>query len=205
VSGQHASALSAADAVREIACQQILQRDASVYSVQWMDFPSRYAQLIGAPQLLERYLRLVREFTFSIIRPVVSAEGIEFRLFGSSLAVLSFAAPTRVCGPLSEELHLFINGGLLVQARQCDRGQFSFLVERGEGDLRVTVQLSDYCPLLLGNSKPSRLRRLFYRLTQAYLHRMVTVKFLSCVYRELTGEQIRPRVNKVWVREGQET
>lgn len=196
--------VKAKEGVKEIACQQILLQDASVYSVQWLVFPERYAHLITAPLLLERYLKLVRDCTFSLIRPVAGAGGIEFRLLASSLALLSFAPPQRVFGEDREEVHLVINGGLLVQARECDRGMFSFSAEKAEGGMRVTVQLSDYCPLLLGSRTPSRLRRLLYRFTQAYIHKRVTVRYLSTLYEELTGGEIRTRVKKVRVKEGRD-
>ena len=190
--------------VKGIACQQILQQDASVYSVQWMDFSKGHAQSIGAPQLLERYLKLARAFTFSVVRPVAGPEGVQFRLFDSSFALLKFAPPKQVSGPRREEVHLHIRGGLLVQARERDCGRLSFMVERGDAGVRITLQLADYFPLLLGSRKPSRLRTLFFRHTQAYMHRAVAIKFLSCLHKELTGERIRPLVDKVWVREGEE-
>jgi hypothetical protein len=194
----------AKEAVKEIACQQVLLQDASVFSIQSLVFPERYAHLLTAPLLLERYLKLVRDWTFSTIRPVAGVEGIQFRLVASSLAFLSFAPPRHVYRQEREEVHLRINGGVLVQARELDKGMFSFFAERAEGGLRVTVQISDYRPLLLGGESPSRLRRLFYKLTQAYIHKVLTVKYLSSLYRELTGEEVLPGLKKVRVREGEE-
>lgn len=193
------------DGTVEVACQQILLQDASVYSVQWLVLPERYAHLVSAQLLLDRYLKLVRESTFSLIRPVRSTQGVRFRLFASSLSLLSFAPVEHLLGERSESVQLRINGGLLVQAGECSRGMLSLLTEREEGGLRVTVQLSDYCPLLLGSARPSLLRRLFYRITQAYIHQAVTVRFLSDLYRELTGEKVRACVKKVRVKEGRDT
>ena len=49
-----------------------------------------------------------------------------------------------------------------------------------------------------------RMRRLLYQLTQAYFHKVVTVRYLSSLYRELTGVKPRAGVKKVQVREGTE-
>jgi len=191
--------------VKEVACQQILERDASVYSVQWLVIPDPYARQITAQLLLDRYLKLVRDWTFTLIRPRVAADGVQFRLLATSLALLSFGPPEYPAGEEDGEVHLRINGGLLVQPRECNRGLFSLYAAReGEG-ARVTVQLSDYCPLLLGSARPSLVRRLLYRMTQAYLHKVVTVRYLADLYRELTGEKVSLRLIKVQVREGKET
>ena len=190
--------------VHEIACQQVLTRDSCVYSVQWLSFPESCAQQLTPPLLLDRYLKLVKDWTCSVIRPVVGPEGVHFRLFSSPISMLSFAPASHLFAEQREEVRLAINGGLLLQAGEGDRGRFSFFTERSEGSLRVAVQISDYRPLLLGNGTPSRLRRLCYRFTQSHIHKAMTVSFLSSLYRELTGERIRPLVRKVRVREGQE-
>ena len=189
----------------EVACQQILLDDASVYSVQWLDLPPRYATQLPASMLLERYLDFVREWTGHLVRPAVTGDGVEFRLLASSVALLSFSTPQLFATEGGEEIRLGICGGVLAQAGECDRGSFSLRRIDGEGAVRVMVQLSDYFPLLLGSRTPSPARRLLYRFTQAYLHKVVTVKYLSRLHRELTGVELRTVVKKVQVREGIET
>jgi hypothetical protein len=188
----------------EIACQQILLQDSSVYSIQWLVIPTPHAAGVTAPFLLDRYLSHIRRYTHSIIRPETSAGGIEFRLCGSAASVLSFAPPEFAAMAGSTAVHLRIAGGMLVQADECDRGKLSLLAEGIAGGIRITIQLSDYCPLLLGSRKPSRPRKLFYRLTQAYIHKAVTIKFLARLYRELAGEEIRVRLKKATVHGGEE-
>lgn len=188
---------------REVACQQILEPDASVYSVQWLVLPDPLLRPVTPRFLFERYLRLVQDWTFSLIRPAQNEEGVQFRLLGSRIALLSFQPPEYPKG--EREVHLRINGGILVQPKECDRGLFSLFAEPEPGGVRVTVRLSDYCPLLLGSARPSLLRRQLYRLTQAYLHKIVTVRYLAELYRELTGEKVRLKVQKVRVRQGKET
>ncbi len=183
--------------VEEIACQQVLSEDSSVYSIQWMTLPARHAGTITPEQLLERYLAHVRRFTLSLVRPVRSAEGIDFRLLATRLNLLSFVAPLAGGGGMSSSTTLRISGGYLVQPRECGRGELSFITEpHGEG-IKVVVRLADYCPLLLGSRRPSRSRKLLYRLTQALLHKIVTVRFLVRLYHELEGHGRRVRVVRV--------
>jgi hypothetical protein len=66
----------------------------------------------------------------------------------------------------------------------------------------VSLQLSEYCPLILGSSTPSPLRRWLYRLTQAAIHRLVTIRFLMLLYRDLAGSAAPAQVVNVNVREG---
>lgn len=188
----------------EIACQQILLPDASVYSVQWIDLPGRFGSRTNPPYLLQHYFRVVRNCTLGLVRPAVDADGVHFRLLFTRFPLLSFAPVRFEEGQGGEAVHLYISGGFLVQPGECDRGMFSLLsASHGDG-VRITVQLSDYCPLLLGSSTPSTFRRLFYGLTQSFLHKVVTVRYLSSLYKELTGEKLRAGVRKVRVREGTE-
>lgn len=186
----------------EIACQQILLTDASVYSVQWLEIPARYAAGVSAPLLLDHYFRTIRGCTCQLIRPVIDDTGVHFRLLTTSFALLSFSPAEFSADGSGEAVNLSISGGLLVQAGECDRGSFSIICQPGQDLVRITVQLSDFCPLLLGSRSPSRIRKLLYRLTQAYIHKVVTVSYLSSLYRKLTGLKIRARVKKVQVREG---
>ena len=188
----------------EVAYQQILLPDASVYSVQWLDVPAQYASRITTPLLLELYFDVVRECTCQLIRPTVTAQGVQFRLVGTSLALLSFFPAQLHAGQGGGAVHLCICGGLFVWSGECDRGTLSLLFEAREAaEVRVTVQLSEYYPLLLGRT-PSTMRKLLYRLTQGCLHKVVTIGFLSRLYRELTGVKVRARVKKVQISEGEE-
>lgn len=188
---------------QEIACQQVLMEDSSVFSVQWTTVPERLAADVTPDFLLDRYLAYIRRFTVSLIRPRVMADGVEFRLLGLPVSLISMTAPVRRTGAGGASLSLAICGGLLVQADQCDRGDLSFLVEEVDGGVRLTLRLADFCPLLLGSPSPSRVRKLVYRFTQAYIHKVVTVRFLARIYRELTGGAACVKVVPVRVREGQ--
>lgn len=189
---------------KEIACQQVLMEDSSVFSVQWTTVPAAQRERLSADFLLERYLAYIRRFTFTLIRPVVTAEGIAFCLAGTGRSLILFDPPVRQEHPGQESLTLHICGGFLVQADQCHRGELSFILEDGAEGVRLILRLADYCPLLLGNGKPSRLRKWLYRFTQAYIHKVVTVRFLARVYGELAGAGGCVRVVRVRVREGEE-
>jgi hypothetical protein len=183
---------------QEIGCQQVLVEDSSVFSVQWSLFPARMAAGLTPRHLLDRYLDHIRRATLSTIRPFVSADGIEFRLLGSRLNLISFLPPEKGDGSVT----LRICGGLLVQRHQCNRGELQFSVASAPEGVKVSLQLSDYCPLILGSSAPSTLRRWLYRLTQAAIHRLVTIRFLVMLYRDLAGSSAPVRVVKINVRNG---
>ncbi len=191
-------------AEQEIACQQVLMEDSSVFSVQWMTVSERLGAGVTSNLLFDRYLAYIRRFTLSLIRPQVMADGVEFRLLGLPVSLISFTAPVRRNEERGESLSLAICGGVLVQSDQCDRGDLSFLVEEADGGVRLTLRLTDFCPLLLGSASPSRVRKLLYRFTQAYIHKVVTVRFLARLYRELAGGSACVRVVPVRVRRGQE-
>lgn len=172
--------------------------DASVFSVQWTDLPAAVAGALSAEELLGRYLDYIHICTVTLIRPVILESGIEFRLIGTGLSLISFLPP--VYDDVSATLR--ICGGFLVQPRRCDRGELRFGVEHLPGCVRVSLQLSDFCPLILGNRSPSLIRFWLYRATQAAIHRLVTVRFLSMLYHELAGPSAGVRIVKVAVREG---
>lgn len=185
----------------KIACQQVLLEDSSVFSTQWSVYSAEIAGGLTAEKVMNLYLNYVRSFTFSIVRPFMSESGIEFRLLNTELSLISFL-PYVV---EHEALVLRIRGGALVQPGQCSRGQLRFEVSSINEGVKVGLELSEYCPLILGNSSPSYLRRLVYRLTQAAIHRLVTVRFLALLYRELAGKRAPVRVISVKTREGRPT
>jgi hypothetical protein len=188
-----------------IACQQVLLHDASVFSIQWLDFPPACAAELTPARLLERYLRHVRRFTLSLVRPAVLPTGVELRLLVAGPSLISFAPPLFRTEGEHASVTLDICGGVLVQPNQCDRGELALIREETATGIRVAVQLSDYCPLLLGSTRPSWLHRWLYRLTQAYLHKMVTLRFLARLYREVAPGARRFRIVKVQVQDGTET
>ncbi len=184
---------------QQIACQQVLLEDSSIFSVQWSLFPAEIACDLTPVILLERYLGYLRSATWSVIRPAIAESGIEFRLLGYQKApLISFLPAVRE----GDDLVIRICGGLLVQRRQCHRGQVRFGVETMAGGVKVSLQLSDYCPLLLGSSRPSLLRRWLYRLTQAAIHRLVTIRFLAQLYHDLSGLKVPVQVVAVQERQG---
>jgi len=97
---------------------------------------------------------------------------------------------------------LRICGGLLVQPGQRDRSEYRFGLEPLPEGVRVSLRLSEFRPLILGSRPPSRVRFWLYRLTQAAIHRLVTVRFLILLYRELTGSLAKVRIINISVCEG---
>jgi hypothetical protein len=183
---------------QEIFCQQVLIEDSSVFSVQWTTLPTKIADTLSAENVLNRYLGYIRSCTFSLIRPLKLESGIEFRLLGSNWSLINFYPASRD----GDSSTLRICGGLLVQPRQCERGEFRFSVDRVPEGVRIALQLSEFCPLILGSHSPSLIRFWLYRLTQAAIHRLVTVRFLKLLYRELAGSAAVVKLIKVSVRSG---
>lgn len=172
--------------------------DASIFSVQWTDIPVTIAGTLSAEQLLSKYIGYIRKCTLALIRPKVLESGIEFRLLWTGISLISFLPPVKSEGFAT----LHICGGFLIQPHQCDRGKFRFGVEHLPGSIRVSLQLSDFCPLILGNHSPSLIRFWLYSFTQAAIHRLVTVRFLSMLYHELAGPSAGVRVVNVAVKSG---
>lgn len=183
---------------QEIACQQVLIEDGSVFSAQWTVLPVAIAAGLSPQNLLERYLAYIRKCTFSIIRPLVVQTGLEFRLLNTRWSLISFLPPQAG----TDSATLRICGGLLVQPRQCDRGELRFGLETLPEGVRASLRLSEFCPLILGSPSPSALRFWLYRLTQAAIHRRVTVRFLAQLCRELAGASAKVEVVNVSICDG---
>ena len=105
--------------VQEIACQQVLVEDSSVFSIQWSLFPESVAAGLTAEDLVARYLEYVRQFTATFIRPEILPEGIRFRLLSSRLSVITFNPLVLHSDNSSSSAVLHVNGGILVQPREC--------------------------------------------------------------------------------------
>ncbi|QSV46845.1 hypothetical protein [Geobacter benzoatilyticus] len=187
-------------AEQEIACQQVLTEDFSVFSIQWMTISQSLAAGVSPDLLLDRYLSFIRRFTRSLVRPQVTAGGVEFRVLWLPVSLISFMAPVRQRDEQGESLSLVIRGGALVRT---GGGDLSFLVGKDNGGVRLTLRLAGSRPRLLG-STPSSIRKLFYRFTQAYIHRVATVRFLAGVHGELAGVPACVRIVPVNVMHGEE-
>jgi hypothetical protein len=185
---------------QEIACQQVLAEDSSVFSIQWSVFPHSLAACLSPEILLKRYLEYIRSCTASVIRPTITAEGLEFRLFSFRTSLISFLPPVR--DDFSRCSILRICGGVLVQPRQCRRGELRFITEDTADGIKVSLQLSDFFPIILGGPAPCFVRRWLYRRTQAFIHRLVTIRFLILLYRELAGVAAPVRLISAHVRDG---
>jgi len=189
----------------KIAFQQILEADHSVFSIQTVVIPPGRSGELTADLLFKFYCDYIERFTFGLIRTEESPDGSEFRLAGTTLALIKFAPRVSTESGTIQKTTLRIAGGLLVQPEECDRGQLDFMVEAVASGTRATLKLSDYCPLILGSRQPSIVRRWLYRLTQAYLHKIVTVRFLAMVYRKITGQRLTKDLVRIAVRQGKDT
>jgi hypothetical protein len=171
-----------------------LLQDASVWSVQTVTFPAGPATAITPRLLLELYLEHIRRFTLGLVRPSMEEGGVHFSLPGGKIRLISFTPPETE----NDSLTLRICGGLLVQRDNCTRGELIFSVTpEADGGATASLCLADYCPLILGDSQPSALRKWLYRFTQAAIHKLVTIRFLARVYRRYCGSGSCIRVVQV--------
>jgi hypothetical protein len=182
---------------QEIICQQVLADDQSVQSAQWTTIPAGLEPDLNSGQMLLRYLEYIRRCTGGLVRPHSGPDGIEFRLAGSTVTLIRFLPPEQLTTPAGDCTTLRICGGILVQPEECDRGMLDFMVERDPSGHTLSLRLSDYCPLLLGSPAPSFWRKWLYRMTQAYIHRVVTIRFLASMVRDIDGLPRRLRVTRL--------
>lgn len=179
--------------------------DSSVFSIQWTDIPEQLSIGLTPGKVLESYLKAVRRMTGGLITAEHIGEGLNF-LFLWYFPLLTFLPPEFSVREEGDSVTLRISGGFLVQRDQCHRGEMLLATRKlHDGFTRVTIRLSDYCPLILGSQRPSMLRRWLYRLTQAYIHKVVTVRFLARLYRELGGNASCVKTLRVDVRDGRKT
>ncbi len=198
------TSMNQADDRHIITCQQVLTGDGSVFSVQRTVLPACHATTLTPSFILDEYLAYLRRFTLSLARPAWTAHGLEFRFFFTKLCILVFAPPQYTETGRSRSVTLPICGGHFAQGELCNRGRFSFLSEICAEGVRVTVELSDYFPRLLGSGTPSFFRKWLYRLTQAALHKLMTTRFLAALHRKLTGTSPSFRIVKTCERPGEE-
>jgi hypothetical protein len=189
----------------EVACQQLLEANNTIFSIQWVVIPSTYEPGMNSVMLLQLYSQHIRRFTLGLVIPVETAEGVEFRLAGLPLSLISFTSSVHEAHENSDCSRLHITGGILVEPGESYRGELLFKTEQTPSGLKLTLQLSGFCPLMLGNQKPSFWRKRLYRYTQGYLHRLITVRFLARVHGRVTGADARTRVVRVALRQGEET
>ena len=178
---------------RTIEFHQVLKKDGTVHSHQWIVLPATCAPDLSVEDIVARYLTFLRFCTLGLVNPERDADGIALRFLGLPLICLCLPVVTR--NETATHADLFINGGLLVQRDSCSRGQLRFSIISTPEQMRIEIRLSDYCPLLLGSHAPSRFRKWLYRITQASIHKLVTIRFLASLCSDLTG--MKPPFNVV--------
>jgi hypothetical protein len=169
----------------KIASREIIGADHSVYSRQWIEFTPPDPSVLTPAFLVEKYLDFVGKCTFFLVRPQRNGGATAFSLFGISLPLLIFSGPEFSETEHSQSATFRIDGGLLVQRSECGKGMLSFTIENVEDGVQIAVEVCDYCPLLLGGARSSKLRKLLYRSSQALIHKIITSRFLLHLYRQI--------------------
>lgn len=170
---------------RTIEFHQVLKKDGTVHSHQWIVLPAACAADLSVEDIVARYLAFLRSCTLALVNPERDADGIALRLLGLPLIRLCLPVVTR--NETATHADLFINGGFLVQRDSCSRGQLRFSMISAPEQMRIEIRLSDYCPLLLGYHTPTRFRKWLYHITQASIHKLVTIRFMATLCSDLTG------------------
>jgi hypothetical protein len=178
---------------RTIEFHQVLKTDGTVHSHQWIVLPATCAPGLSVEDIVSRYLVFLRFCTLGTVNPERNAGGIALRFLGLPLIRLCLPVVTR--NETATHADLLINGGLLVQRDSCSRGQLRFSIISAPEQMRIEIRLSDYCPLFLGFHPSTRLRKWLYHITQASIHKLVTIRFLASLCSDLTG--IKPPFNIV--------
>jgi hypothetical protein len=178
---------------RTIEFHQVLKTDGTVHSHQWIVLPATCTPGLTVEDVVARYLAFLRSCTLGFVNPERNANGIALRFLG--LPLICLCLPVITMDATATHADLFINGGLLVQRDSCSLGQLRFSIISIPEQIRIEIRLSDYCPFFLGSRTPTRFRKWLYRITQASIHKLVTIRFLAILCRDLTG--IRPPVNVV--------
>ena len=178
---------------RTIEFHQVLKTDGTVHSHQWIVLPTACAADLSVEDIVTRYLVFLRSCTLGLVNPERTSDGIALRLLG--LLLIRLCLPVVTCDETATHADLFINGGLLVQRESCSKGQLRFSIISTPKQIRIEIRLSDYCPLFLGSHHPTRFRKWLYHITQASIHKLVTIRFLASLCCDLTG--IKPSFNVV--------
>jgi hypothetical protein len=176
--------------VKKIASRESIGEDHLVYSRQWIEFCPSDPGVLTPALLVEKYLAFIRKCTLSLVRPLRSGGEIAFYLIGISLPLLIFSGPEFSETDHSQSATLRIDGGLLLQRNECGKGMLSFIIENLADGVLVAVEVCDYCPLLLGGAKPSKLRKWLYRCSQALIHKIITSRFLCHLHRQISSGRI---------------
>jgi hypothetical protein len=181
---------------KKIASREIIGDDLSVYSRQWIEFTSPDLRVLTPAFLVGKYLAFVQKCTLCLVQPLRIDGRIAFSFLGTSLYLLIFSGPEFRETDHSQTATFCIDGGLLVQRNECGKGMLSFIIEDLAEGVLVAVEVSDYCPLLLGGVTSTKLRKWLYRCSQALIHKVITSRFLGHLQRQLEHSPARGQKNR---------
>lgn len=133
------------------------------------------ADLRGARRLGDVYWRAVAAYTRGIVRPRVSARGLELRLLGVGPALLRFAGPILSAHDGSVVSRYRIVGGLLART---PAGSISF--EQSESDpVQLRSAITGFFPRLAARPGRPRWTGALYGQVQVRLHLGVSRRYFA--------------------------
>jgi len=156
---------------------------------------------IWSPEYLERlartYWRFLTRVSLGLIRVLYTPASREVVLLRRPFRLLTFRAPLYDLGGNRAKVTWRIHQGLLVAPQGRDHGCLRISVERAEDDdgsafatVRVTSEVLDFQPLLVGWGWFRRIGMIVYGITQYAMHVVVTNAF----FRSLARLDLAPSV-----------
>ena len=179
--------------------------DGSVTTKQVADvtLPQSELDRIWSPEYLERlartYWRFLTRVSLGLIRVRYSRDSREIVLLTKPFTLLTFHAPEYETEALRGSVTWRIKKGLLVAPHGRGKGYLRIEVERsedwsdGEGGLqtaRVTSEVGNFYPMIGGWGWFAKIGRFIYRITQLFIHAIVTDAF----FRSLARLDLAPSV-----------
>jgi hypothetical protein len=155
--------------------------------------PRSELERMWSPEYLERLARTYWHFltrvSLGILRVLYTPTSREIAVFTRPFVLLRFCAPEYDFRTEGGSVTWEIEKGLLVATRGRGRGYLRLTVERpsaGSGpEATVTIisEVANFYPRIAGSGWFARIGRIFYRITQARLHVLVTHAFLRSLRR----------------------
>jgi len=155
--------------------------------------PRSELERMWAPEYLERLARTYWSFltrvSLGVLRVLYTPTSREIAVATRPFVLLRFCAPEYDLRPQGGSVTWEIEKGLLVASRGQGRGYLRLSVERhpdgsgSEETVTITSEVANFYPRIAGSGWFARIGRIFYRITQARLHVLVTHAFLRSLRR----------------------
>jgi hypothetical protein len=180
--------------------------------------PRSVLERLWTPEYLERlartYWRFLTRVSLGLLRVVYSDDSREVVLIGRPLVMLRFRAPEYELEANGGTVTWRIDRGLLVAPPGRGKGYLRISVARGpdrpsnpeEASIYVSSEVASFYPTIMGRGAFAGFGRVLYRLTQMWIHVVVTHAFLRSLARldlahSKVGALLPPEARERWAAE----